>query len=396
MDGKDTVSPVRYRMGRSAAEIAGLDAAPQRRNGPCLLRSTMSYSTDHTGPYSSLTHPAAAEMYEAQRPTVSVRAPGRLHLGFLDPSGMLGRRFGSLGLVIDGFETEVELSTSASLQFSAEGPAERAEIERAAKLIDLLQTRSGRREPLHVKLVQVLPAHAGLGSGTQLALALGRAFANWHRLDVTTATLAQWLDRGLRSGIGIGGFDQGGLLVDGGPGADGTPAPILSRIALPESWRALVVLDTTQRGLSGAREREAMATLPALVRMKAAEICHRVLMQVLPGAASAEFEPFAAGITHIQRLLGQHFAPAQNGSAYTSPAVGRLIEWIAARCTDRGAATGQSSWGPTGFAILPSQAQADAVVEVARSAGMIAPSLTLRIVSGRNTGASMVDRRPPE
>ena len=36
----------------------------------------------------------------------SVRAPGRLHLGFLDPSGTLGRRFGSLGLTIEGFETE--------------------------------------------------------------------------------------------------------------------------------------------------------------------------------------------------------------------------------------------------------------------------------------------------
>ena len=30
-----------------------------------------------------------------------VQAPGRLHLGFLDPAGTLGRRFGSLGLVID-------------------------------------------------------------------------------------------------------------------------------------------------------------------------------------------------------------------------------------------------------------------------------------------------------
>ena len=29
---------------------------------------------------------------------VGVRAPGRLHLGFLDPSGSLGRRFGSIGI----------------------------------------------------------------------------------------------------------------------------------------------------------------------------------------------------------------------------------------------------------------------------------------------------------
>jgi len=33
---------------------------------------------------------------------VSAHAPARLHLGFLDPGGSLGRRFGSLGLVIGG------------------------------------------------------------------------------------------------------------------------------------------------------------------------------------------------------------------------------------------------------------------------------------------------------
>jgi len=32
---------------------------------------------------------------------VTVAAPGRLHLGFLDPDGSLGRSFGSLGLTID-------------------------------------------------------------------------------------------------------------------------------------------------------------------------------------------------------------------------------------------------------------------------------------------------------
>ena len=40
---------------------------------------------------------------------VRVAAPGRLHLGFLDPSASLGRRFGSLGLVIDGPQTVLEL-----------------------------------------------------------------------------------------------------------------------------------------------------------------------------------------------------------------------------------------------------------------------------------------------
>ena len=34
-------------------------------------------------------------------------APARLHLGFLDVDGTLGRRFGSLGLAIDEPATEI-------------------------------------------------------------------------------------------------------------------------------------------------------------------------------------------------------------------------------------------------------------------------------------------------
>lgn len=334
------------------------------------------------------------------RPALTLRAPARLHLGFLDPGGSLGRRFGSLGLVIGGFETEVELSAAVSNQVSGSGPAEAAEIDRAIRHLHVLQGRSGEREPLGVRLVRVLPAHAGFGSGTQLALAIGRAFAHWHGLEVSTPILAQWLGRGQRSGIGIAGFDQGGLLVDGGPGAQGAPAPILSRIALPEAWRVLVVQDNTHRGLSGAAERHVMATLAPMAPTQAAEICHQVLMRVLPGAASAEFAPFAAGITRVQKLLGEHFAPHQGGNAYTSAAVGRLVEWVArwsegGQGPQQGAAAGQSSWGPTGFVILPSQAQAEAAVHAARRADVVAASLSLRIVSARNAGATVIDRRHP-
>lgn len=323
--------------------------------------------------------------------TVRVGAPGRLHLGFLDPAGSLGRAFGSLGLVIDGFTTEVELTAAAAFDcMAADTPAAQAELDRAADFLQLLRQRSGCHAPLSLRLLQVLPPHAGFGSGTQLACAVGRAFAQWHGLDLNTATLAQWLGRGLRSGVGIAGFDAGGLLLDGGPGTDGLPAPLLSRLAFPEAWRIVVVQDPSHRGLSGSAEKKALAALPPLPKASAAEICHQVLMRILPGAASAEFAPFAAGIQRMQQLLGEHFAPAQGG-AFTSAAVGRLMQWIADAGRDAQAeppaAIGQSSWGPTGFAILPSQARAEALVEAVQAAGQLDARLKLRIVSGRNHAA---------
>jgi beta-ribofuranosylaminobenzene 5'-phosphate synthase len=346
-----------------------------------------------------LTHPAPHAAVADRDPAVRLLAPARLHLGFLDPAGSLGRRFGSIGLVVNGFDTEIELSASRCEQVSAPADTDPADVERALHHLRTLQRQSGRHEPMRLRLLRLPPAHNGFGSGTQLALAIGRAFAQWHGSNVSTPTLARWLGRGARSGIGIAGFDRGGLLVDGGPGADGEPGSVLARMPFPAAWRVLVVQDGAHRGLSGAAEADAIDTLPPLPQALAADICHQVLMRVLPGAASAEFAPFAAGITRIQRVLGEHFAAAQGGGAFTSAAVGRLIEWIAEFSTERhdqpGAAIGQSSWGPTSFAILPSQARAEAVVDAARAANVIAPSLMLHIVSGRNTGASIDDRRSP-
>lgn len=329
---------------------------------------------------------------------LTLHAPGRLHLGFLDPAGTLGRPFGSLGLVIDGFETVLELSAAEADAVTAPTAAAQAEIGRARAHLERLREHTGRRAPLHLQLLQVLPAHAGFGSGTQMALAIGRAFVHWHGLDVDSATLAGWLGRGLRSGVGIAGFDQGGLLLDGGPSADGSAAPLLARLTLPEAWRVVVVQDTTLAGLSGVHEKQAIAALPPLPQAVAAEICHHVLMRVLPGAACADFAAFAAGVTHVQDLLGAHFAPAQGGSPYTSPAVGQIVQWLAEACrgraaaggeTPHGAAVGQSSWGPTAFVILPSLAAAEAAVAAAHAAGLVRAGLSLRIVRARNHGATL-------
>jgi len=332
-------------------------------------------------------HPAAADR------AVSVEAPARLHLGFLDPAGTLGRPFGSLGLVVQGASTRVLVRSAPDdrdVVTAGDREAE-AEVHRALQALQALQSRTGQRAPLHLHLSQVLPAHAGFGSGTQLALAVGRAFATWHRLDLPTQELARTLGRGLRSGVGIAGFDRGGLLLDGGPSGDGRPAALLSRMTLPAAWRVLLVLDPTRRGLSGPQEREALSRLPRFGREQAADLCHRVLMQVLPGVAGDDFATFAEGLSAMQALLGEHFAPAQDGEPYTSPEVGRLMRWIGSTRGPRGAAIGQSSWGPTAFAVLPCAAEAEALMRDAAQEGLVDPRLRWKVVAPRNEGARVID-----
>lgn len=329
-----------------------------------------------------------------------LRAPGRLHLGFLDPSATLGRRFGSLGLVIDTLETVVELratngATNGATTMSVADGVDQAEGERAFECLRRMQQASGHHGALHIHIARALPAHAGFGSGTQLALAVGRAFCVFHGLTWSTPDIAQRLGRGQRSGIGIAGFDAGGLLLDGGPGADGSPAPLLARIEPPGAWRVLLVFDGEARGLSGADEKEAIATLPDFGQASAAAVCHEVLMRVLPGAASGDFKAFSAGVAQVQKLVGGHFAPAQDGRLFASAAVQRACEWLADTC---GLATGQTSWGPTGFALAASQSDAEVAAEALRASGLLLPSLTLQIVAPRSHGATVeaLPASPPD
>ncbi|CAB3643382.1 beta-ribofuranosylaminobenzene 5'-phosphate synthase family protein [Paraburkholderia phenoliruptrix] len=316
--------------------------------------------------------------------TVTVDAPARLHLGFLDPNASLGRAFGSVGLVIDGGGTRVEARLAE--RDSIGGALSDAERERVAICVERLHAAYDPT-PVAIEVRQTPRAHTGLGSGTQLSLAVGLAFARLLGHVATTSELASLLGRGARSGIGVLGFDSGGLLVDGGPSGDLHPnvPPLLARQPFPENWRVLLVSDTAREGLHGAEERRGLAALAPFPQRLAAHLCHLVLMKILPGAAERNIVPFAHGLTEMQQTIGEYFAPVQGG-VFASPGVERALRAVAA---ERTAGIGQSSWGPTGFAILGSARDAEAALATAREATRGMPHIECTIASGRNRGATV-------
>ena len=280
--------------------------------------------------------------------TLCLTAPARLHLGFLDMGGHLGRRFGSLGVSLD--RPALRISGHRAARTSISGP----QSERVERLLALLATQFGLTEPVAVHVVEAIPDHAGLGSGTQLALALGTLVARLHGQDIPAARLARALDRGNRSGIGIGAFEQGGFLVDGGRGPDDAPPPILARLPFPRDWRIVLLFDPARQGLHGHAEVDAFQALPRFPEAAAARLCHLTLMQALPALAEARLEPFGHAITELQSTVGDHFAPAQGGR-FSSPVVAGALELLA---RSGAVCRGQSSWGPTGFAVAPNIATA--------------------------------------
>ena len=312
--------------------------------------------------------------------SVTVTVPARLHLGFLDLNGGLGRRFGSIGLAINGLKTSITFNAASQLRVT--GP----ENERVRGYLQVMQRALDIENTCHVRIDEVVPAHAGLGSGTQIALAVAAGVRRLHGLPLDVRGDAIRLERGARSGVGIGLFDHGGLVVDGGRGSLTTAAPVVSRMPFPEQWRILVVLDPHRQGVHGPDEREVFSKLAPSSDGQAAHLCRLVLMKALPALAECDIAGFGSAIKEMQVLLGDYFAAIQGGSRFSSPDVAAAL----AALEDEGAyGIGQSSWGPTGFAFAPSAEEANRLVESIYRQPRCR-DLDIRTVAGLNRGAHIV------
>lgn len=327
-------------------------------------------------------------MSGAQRiAAVEIFAPARLHFGFLDLDGGLGRRFGSLGLAIDGFGTRLRLERAARPMASGPGATRALDgIVRTAEAFNLSPNVS-------LTVTETIPEHAGFGSGTQLALAAAVALARLQGASAATSALAAVAGRGARSGIGIGLFEQGGFVVDGGRRPEGGVAPIIARLPFPPDWRLVLVLDPTRQGLYGSNESSAFAILPPFPPALAGRLCRQVLLRLLPGLAEHDFTAVSQALGAIQSELGDYFSAAQHGR-YSSPMVAAALGWAAAQGIT---GIGQSSWGPTGFALVESEEHARSLAEALGQRFGRDGALGLRIVAGLNRGAeiSVMSRSEP-
>lgn len=310
---------------------------------------------------------------------VTVTAPARLHMGFLDPAGSLGREFGSVGVALNEIATRVVLRR-AETSTSALPPANRSTAI-AARISKIF----GYPEGVQVDLEDVIPEHVGLGSGTQLALAIGVGLARLHGSVRSVREIARAIGRGKRSGIGIAVFEQGGFIVDGGRGPNTMTPPPLARFEIPARWRFILAFDGRGMGLHGESELAAFRALPAFPQTEAARLCHLLLLRGLPALVEEDLAEFGNVITEIQRSVGDYFAPAQGGR-FTSSDVADCMAWLQ---TQGAKGIGQTSWGPTGFCLVDGPEAAQHLAAAARARFSARTHLSLRVASARNTGAAI-------
>ena len=318
---------------------------------------------------------------------VRVTAGGRLHFGFQNLSLAHERLYGSLGVALDAPLVVVDAEPAESVRCDhdrARGYAERA--------TDLLGV-SG----VAVSVERTLPRHVGLGSGTQLSLAVLTAVAAAHDTEPRVRERAPKLDRGGRSGVGVAAVESGGFVLDAGHpterftadrpdrGAWSVP-PVVARHAVPDDWRFVVVLPDVQPGRSGDDEEDSMRSVVERADPTIAdEIAAVVTRRVLPAVAAGDHETFGAAVAEIGRRNGAWYADEQGG-VYRPP-VGEVVARLGESHAISGA--GQSSWGPAVYGVTTRRLAEEAREAARRALAEAGVGGDVLVASARNRGATV-------
>ena len=310
---------------------------------------------------------------------VRVTAPSRLHFGLLSFGQSCERQFGGVGVMLDSPGLEIEFAPAES--FAATGPLAARAAEFAHRVCRYLQHEPF---PAQVHIRRAPPDHVGLGTGTQLGMSVAAGLHALWNLEATTEQLAASVERGERSAIGVHGFRLGGLIVEAGKGPGESLGPLVARVALPETWRFVLLRPQHPAGISGHAERQAFAQLPPVPLETTARLRDELYNNLLPAAQAGDFTGFSRSLYTYGLTAGECFA-ARQGGPFASSTIEQLVT-IARRLGVEG--VGQSSWGPTLFALLPTHLAAeDFVAELPRHATAV--EINTHIAAANQQGAQV-------
>ncbi len=317
---------------------------------------------------------------------ISIKTHARLHFGFFDLHGGLGRRFGSLGVALERPATEMEMSVADD--FTIVGDIDVKGRENIINSIQLLQKELNLEVLCKLNVRQQIPSHAGFGSGTQMALCLVALINQLYDLNLSQTQISLLSGRGARSGIGLGTFFLGGVIVDAGRGDTNQIPPVIARVSFPEEWRILLIFDHSKQGVHGEQEISAFQNSPEFSSSLAEKLCRHVLMQALPALHEHDLTNFGVAVRALQIATGKHFANTQGG-LYASQKVEEVLNYM----ENQGVTCfGQSSWGPTGFAVFESEAEANSFLTQLNDHFNFQTDLKFMLTKAANIGATVITK----
>jgi beta-ribofuranosylaminobenzene 5'-phosphate synthase len=296
----------------------------------------------------------------------------------------MGRRFGGVGAAAPCVSVRVTVARASEI--AAEGNESDRATDFARRFLAYHRIPGGAR----IVIERSIPAHSGLGSGTQLALSIARALAELYGVAASPPELARAVGRAQRSAVGTWTFAGGGFVVEGGRriGAEHDVGPLVARQPLPASWRCVLAVPDAPPGVSGAAEALAFAELAVPSERDVERVSHLVLMAMLPAVIDGDLGTFGAALSEVQEINGRWFARVQGGMFAPGPST----EIIHLMRDGAAAGVGQSSWGPSVYAIVEGDAAADSLT--ARIRDRYGDRVAVHVGPFPSVGSSLIKRDP--
>ncbi len=269
---------------------------------------------------------------------LTVKTGSRLHFGLILSADKSCWHFGGAGLMVrrPGWTVDLRREPSSGDVISGSPEAvSRSEVvlKRLREITDI--------PGVHIHIRTEVPFHTGLGSGTQLALAVASGVRTLFQIPLASSSfdLSRLAGRAERSAIGTGGFELGGFLIDRGAGES---ADRVSRVMVPQEWRFILVRPEAGKGISGPAEQAYFGKQNFMPADLVSELVSILSGQIDSAILNRDFDRFAALLERYGDLAGRFYAHEQ-GDIFSDPAMRKLVDQLH-QCGTIGAA--QSSWGP--------------------------------------------------
>ena len=252
--------------------------------------------------------------------SLRITTPCRIHLSLIDENGYTGRVDGGIGVMLDRPNVVFEASNNAE-EFKIEAHKYyRESIEVINEIaFKVFKTFNISNKNFHFNLKRYYPSHIGLGSKTQLSLAIATAITKLKNIsNLTTTQLTKLVERGGTSGIGWRGFEAGGFILDGGhdfgygkeketflPSSASNlanPALTLFRHNIPQNWRFVLVIPSVKKGAYGDEEVRVFQNYAPIPRNEVNEVSHQIIMKIIPSLINNDLSGFGEGLKRIQSI----------------------------------------------------------------------------------------------
>ncbi len=291
-----------------------------------------------------------------------IQTPSRLHLTLIDLNGTKGRLDGGVGITIKDPQLilraepkdqgiSVHFKDASNLDTALKEDYMQKIVNSANSALKYFQVDAG----FDFFVEKTYPVHSGLGSGTQISLAAAKLVAAYQGINPTSSTLGKIVGRGGTSGIGVGAFQEGGFIIDGGHSHDqkpgflpssaskASPPPILARYDFPEDWNIIIATPHRDEGVSGSKEVNIFQEYCPIPLGDVEKLSHMILMKLMPSVLEKDIDSFGDAINQIQGIgFKKVELDLQDQMIYD------LLETM----RNSGAAgAGMSSFGPTVYAV---------------------------------------------